>query len=81
MPADEQQPRPWLGRIFALETFLGLIGIFLLAAGIYGGHAITIFWGITTVGGLLLLRLVRKKDWQKHWEEKSQQFPTRKEER
>jgi hypothetical protein len=59
-------------RIFSLETLLGLIGLALLGGGVFQGSVIGVFWGVVVLGGLVLLHLVRKKDWQKHWTEMEQ---------
>jgi hypothetical protein len=59
-------------RIFSLETLLGLIGLGLFGGGAFHGSVMGVFWGVVVLGGLVLLHLVRKKDWQKHWAEMEQ---------
>lgn len=59
-------------KIFSLETVILLAGIFSLGSGFYTGEAIQYFWGGMIIAGSFMLRLVRKKDWKKHWEEQEQ---------
>jgi hypothetical protein len=69
--ANNQRSLP--ARIFSLETLLGLAGLGLLGGGAFLGSVLGVFWGVVVLGGLVLLHLVRKKDWQKHWAEMEQE--------
>lgn len=57
---------------------LGLLGLGLLSGGAFLGSIMGVFWGVVVLGGLVLLHLVRKKDWQKHWAEMEQRNRNRK---
>jgi hypothetical protein len=65
-------------RIFSLETLLALSGLGLFGGGALVGSIMGVFWGVVVLGGLVLLHLVRKKDWQKHWVEMEQRNRNRK---
>ena len=56
-------------RLLSMESLLALFGFFSLASGLWHGETMPIFWGCTILLGLVVLTLVRRKDWQKHWEE------------
>jgi len=64
-----QRRRTPLSRIFSLEGAMAAFGLYSLGAGLWYGEAIWIFWGGIILAGLGLLTLVRRRDWQKHWEE------------
>jgi len=69
MTTTNQGRRTPLSRIFSLEGAMAAFGLYSLAAGLWHGEAVWIFWGGTILVGLGLLMLVRRRDWQKHWEE------------
>lgn len=58
-----------ISRIFSIETLLILTGLFLFVSGIYREEYMQLFWGAMIITGAIVLNLVRKKDWPKHWEE------------
>lgn len=64
-------------RLFSLETLLALAGLALLVLGIVDRRVMGIFWGVIILGGLLALHLVRKKDWEKHWQEQDKKNDNR----
>jgi len=64
-----QNTRPLLARIFSLEGAMAAFGVYSLGTGLYYGESLWIFWGAMILAGLGLLVLVRRRDWQKHWEE------------
>jgi hypothetical protein len=68
-----KQGRSLLDRLFSMEGLLGLIGLFCLVSGLVTGEIMPIFWGVVVVAGLTVLHLIRKKDWQAHWEEMERQ--------
>lgn len=65
----KQGARPLLARIFSLEGAMAAFGLYSLGTGLYYGETLWIFWGVMILAGLGLLMLVRRRDWQKHWEE------------
>ncbi|MCM2359812.1 MAG: hypothetical protein NDI77_16800, partial [Geobacteraceae bacterium] len=65
----EKQEISVIGRLLSIEVFLLLMGIASLVSGIVTGEAIQLFWGVMIIGGSVILYLVKKKDWKKHWEE------------
>lgn len=67
MSETKKNTRSW--RLFSLETLLCLTAIGLLAGGIIKGTVMGIFWGVLVLVGLVALHFVRKKDWEKHWQE------------
>lgn len=69
MTNTQQRGRTPLSRIFSLEGAMAAFGLYSLVTGLWYGEAIWIFWGGTILVGLGLLTLVRRRDWQKHWEE------------
>lgn len=57
-------------RLFAAENLLCLAGLFVAIGGQLDGlKLMPIFYGVCIVAGSFALRLVRKKDWEKHWAE------------
>ncbi|MDD2270911.1 MAG: hypothetical protein PHP95_08290 [Desulfuromonadaceae bacterium] len=58
-----------IGRILSIEAFLMVMGIASLAYGIINNLAVNIFWGCVIIPGVFVLHKVRKKDWEKHWQE------------
>ena len=58
-----------LDKILSMETLIFLAGLFSLGSGFYTGEAMQYFWGGMIICGSIALHFVRKKDWQKHWEE------------
>jgi len=69
MNDKKQQGKSLIGRIFCIETLLILTGLFLFVSGIYREEYMQLFWGAMIITGAVVLNLVRKKDWPKHWEE------------
>ncbi|HIJ81299.1 MAG TPA: hypothetical protein HPP76_06295 [Desulfuromonadales bacterium] len=59
-----------IGKIFSMETLILLAGCFLLWYGFTDDtEGMGIFWGVTILIGYVLLKMVRKKDWAKHFAE------------
>ncbi|KAB0665357.1 hypothetical protein F6V25_09740 [Oryzomonas japonica] len=58
-----------VGRILSLETMLLLMGVASLVYGIVNGVETSILWGVVIIPGVFILMKVRKKDWQKHWQD------------
>ena len=48
---------------------MAAFGAFSLGIGLWDGEALQIFWGGVILCGLGVLIAVRRRDWQKHWEE------------
>ena len=69
MDEKVKQEASLIGRIFCMEALILLMGLFSLGSGIYTGETIQLFWGGMIITGAVVLHLVRKKDWKKHWEE------------
>lgn len=69
MTEKAQQKASLIGRIFCMEALLIVTGLFLFVSGIYREEYMQLFWGAMIITGAIVLNLVRKKDWPKHWEE------------
>jgi len=72
MPHDsgkERQEISLVGRILSLETMLLMMGVASLVYGIVKGVETSILWGIIIIPGVFILMKVRRKDWQKHWQD------------
>jgi uncharacterized membrane protein HdeD (DUF308 family) len=69
MNAEKKPNRTLPDRLLSMEGLLGLLGLFCLVSGLISGEVMPIFWGVLALGGLFVLHLVRKKDWQAHWQE------------
>lgn len=72
MPKNEQKEiieASLIGKIFCLESMIFLMGCLSLAYGITEGKPLSIFWGVMILVAFCVLKMVRKKDWKKHWEE------------
>jgi len=72
MPHDsnkEIQEASLIGRILSMEALLLVMGIASLAYGIINVVAINIFWGVVIVPGVFVLHKVRRKNWERHWQE------------
>lgn len=69
MNEKEKQEASLIGRILCMETLILLMGLFYLGSGVYTGETMQLFWGGVIITGAILLHLVKKKDWKKHWEE------------
>lgn len=72
MPHDsgkERQEISLVGRILSLETMLLMMGAASLVYGIVNGVETSILWGIVIIPGVFILMKVRRKDWQKHWQD------------
>lgn len=65
----EIQKASLIGRILSMEAFLLVMGIALLVYGFANDATMVIFWGCVIVPGVIVLTLVRRKDWTKHWQE------------
>lgn len=67
MSETKKNARSW--RLFSLETLLFLTAVGLLIGGAVTGTVLGVFWGALVLVGLVILHFVRKKDWEKHWQE------------
>lgn len=61
--------RPLLARIISMEGGMAAFGLYSLGSGLWRGDLIPIFWGVTILAGLVVLTVVRRRDWQKHWQD------------
>ncbi len=68
-PNKEIQEASLIGRILSMEALLLLMGITSLVYGIVNGVTINIFWGVVIIPGVYVLHKVRRKNWEKHWQE------------
>ena len=66
---NEIQKASLIGRILSMEAFLLVMGIASLAYGIINDATMNIFWGCVIIPGVFVLHHVRKKYWNKHWQE------------
>jgi len=66
-PQPQRRPRRW--RILSLEGALAAFGLFALGSGLWQGELMPAFWGVTVLTGLVILVAVRRRDWQKHWQD------------
>ena len=48
---------------------MAAFGLYSLATGLMEGQELQIFWGVMILVGLVILIAVRRRDWQKHWQE------------
>ena len=69
MSSSKPQGKSLAARIFSLEGLLAAFGLFSLGSGVWHGELVPVFWGATILIGLLALVAVRRRDWQKHWQE------------
>jgi len=72
MPHNENKTRQevsLIGRILSMEMMLLLMGVVSLVYGIVNGVEVNIFFGLVIIPGVFILMKVRKKDWQKHWQD------------
>lgn len=60
--------RPLLARIISMEGAMAAFGLYSLGSGLWRGDLIPVFWGVTILAGLVVLTVVRRRDWQRHWE-------------
>lgn len=67
--AKERQESSLLGRILSLEAALMLMGFVSLIYGLMKGVQINIFFGAMIIPGVVLLHMIKKKDWKAHWAE------------
>lgn len=72
MADAEKQEKILSQKIFSMETLLFCVGLFSLGSGFYTGEPMQYFWGGMIICGAIVLHFVRKKDWQKHWEEQEE---------
>jgi hypothetical protein len=56
-------------RLLSMEGLFAAFALFSLGTGVWRGELLPIFWGGVILAGLGMLMLVRRRDWQKHWEE------------
>jgi membrane protein YdbS with pleckstrin-like domain len=75
----ELQKASLVGRILSIEAFLILMGIALLVYGIANSATMVIFWACVIIPGVIILHLVRRKNWAKHWEEMEAEHKLREE--
>lgn len=68
MSTAKKPERPLLARIISMEGAIAAFGLYSLGSGLWQGEVIPIFWGLTILVGLVVLTLVRRRDWQRHWE-------------
>ena len=69
MAESQPQRRPRRWRILSLEGALAAFGLFSLGSGLWQGELMPAFWGVTVLTGLVILVAVRRRDWQKHWQD------------
>jgi hypothetical protein len=67
--SKERQEVSLIGRLMSMEVLIFLMGCLSLVFGIIERKSISIFWGVLILCGFFVLRMVRRKDWKKHWEE------------
>lgn len=82
MPHDgskERQEVSLIGRLLSMEALIFVMGCLSLVFGIVEGKSISIFWGVLILCGFVVLRIVRRKDWSKHWEEMEAEHKARNE--
>ncbi|MEI6207808.1 MAG: hypothetical protein WCP20_13575 [Desulfuromonadales bacterium] len=58
-----------VGKLLSMETLIFVMGCLSLWYGFTEDKSINIFWGATILIGFVILRKVRRKDWDKHWAE------------
>lgn len=68
MNTSTKPERPLLARILSMEGALAAFGLYSLISGLWQGDLIPVFWGVTILVGLVVLMLVRRRDWKRHWE-------------
>lgn len=56
-------------QLCSLEGLLGLFGLFSLTTGLWQWHPLSIFWGGIILAGLWLLAVLRRRDWDRHWQQ------------
>jgi len=64
-----QTKRTLLARIISLEGAMAAFGLYSLVTGFTQGQELQVFWGVMILVGLSVLMVVRRRNWQKHWEE------------
>ena len=69
MNTPRQTKRPLLARIISLEGAMAAFGLYSLVTGFTQGRELQVFWGVMILVGLSVLMVVRRRNWQKHWEE------------
>jgi hypothetical protein len=62
-----------------MEALIFVMGCLSLVFGIIEQKSISIFWGVIILCGFFVLRMVRRKDWAKHWEEMEAEHKARNE--
>ncbi|MBJ6727499.1 hypothetical protein [Geomesophilobacter sediminis] len=65
----EEGNKSLASKVFRVETFILLVGVGCIIEGIVDGMTMPIFYGICIMLGSIVLHLVKKKDWEKHWAE------------
>jgi len=58
-----------IGKLLSMETLIFVMGCLSLWYGFAEDKSINIFWGVVILAGFVILRMVRRKDWDKHWAE------------
>ena len=71
MADKETRQKTLIEKILSMETMIFLVGLFIIGSGIYRGETMQCFFGGMIISGLIALHFVRKKDWNKHWEEQA----------
>ena len=69
MNIPRRTKRPLLARIISLEGAMAAFGLYSLVTGFTQGQELQVFWGVMILAGLGVLSVVRRRNWQKHWEE------------
>lgn len=69
MNDKEKQEISVLGRLLCMEALIFLMGLVSLGYGIVNGASMSIFFGVVILSGAVVLYFVKKKDWNKHWED------------
>jgi low temperature requirement protein LtrA len=52
---------------------MAAFGLFSLGSGLLEGELMPVFWGVMILAGLGILLLVRRRDWQQHWDDLERQ--------
>jgi uncharacterized membrane protein len=73
MTDEQPAKRPAPIRLLSLEGLFGAFGLFSLATGLWQGELMPVFWGVVILAGLAVLTAVRRRDWQKHWDDVEKQ--------
>ena len=77
--SHKEQKKSLAQLLFSSEALLVLVGVALMVYGVSNGTSIIIFWACVIIPGAVILHLVRRKDWTKHWEEMEAEHKLREE--